>query len=126
MRAHEFISEGKKGKVPKRHKVAQPGGYKFMDDATDRTYHLNQIMKAVAMSDGSSTKALKMNDESFVGKNNVAYPYSDLEHNMMQQAFNTVSPTKSHEMIKGRDSNELAEVNKTSPVANRPKDFRKK
>lgn len=126
MRAYEFINEGKKGKVPKRHREAQPGGYKFMDDATDRTYHLNQIMKAAAMSDGSSTKALKMNDESFAGKNNVAYPYSELEHTMMQQAFNTVSPTKAKEMIKGRTSDELDIVNKVSPTAKRPKDFRKK
>ena len=126
MRASEFINEGKKGKVPKRHHEAQPGGYKFMDDATDRTYHLNQIMKAAAMSDGSSTKALKMSDESFAGKNNVAYPYSDLEHNMMQQAFNTVSPTKAKEMIKGRDSSELETVNKTSPVVANRRNYRKK
>ena len=126
MRAHEFISEGKKGSVPKRHNAAQPGAYKFTDNGTDRTYHLNQIMKAVAMADGSSTKAIKMDDESFVGKNNLAYPYSDLEHNMMQQAFNTVSPTQAKQMIKGRDSNELDIVNKTSPVASRPKDHRKK
>ena len=78
------------------------------------------------MADGSSTKALKMDDESFAGKNNVAYPYSDVEHNMMQQAFNTVSPTQSKQMIKGRDSSELGSVNKTSPVAKRPTDHRKK
>ena len=125
MRASEFVNESK-GKVPKRHNKAQPGAYKFKDDGTDRTYHLNQIMKAVAMADGSSTKAMKMDDESFVGKNNLAYPYSELEHNMMQQAFNTVSPTQAKAMIKGRDSSELDVVNKTSPVATRPKDYRKK
>ena len=126
MRANEFINEGTKGSVPKRHDASQPGAYKFKDDGTDRTYHLNQIMKAVAMADGSSTKALKMDDESFVGKNNVAYPYSEVEHNMMQQAFNTVSPTQANQMIKGRDSSELDSVNRTSPVATRPKDYRKK
>lgn len=126
MRAHEFISEGTKGAVPKRHSKAQPGGYKFMDDSTDRVYHLNQIMKAAAMADGSSTKAMKMDDESFAGKNNLAYPYSEVEHNMMQQAFNTVSPTQAKQMIKGRDSSELDVVNKVSPVAKRPKDHRKK
>lgn len=125
MRAHEFINEGKKGSVPKRHNAAQPGAYKFMDNGTDRTYHLNQIMKAVAMADGSSTKALKMDDESFAGRHNLAYPYSELEHNMMHQAFNTVSPTQAKEMIKGRDSNELDIVNKVSPI-NPRKDYRKK
>jgi hypothetical protein len=126
MRASEFLNEGDKGKVPKRHNTAQPGAYKFRDNGTDRTYHLNQIMKAVAMADGSSTKALKMDDESFAGKNNLAYPYTDVEHTMMQQAFNTVSPTQAKQMIKGRDSSELDIVNKTSPVASRPKDYRKK
>jgi hypothetical protein len=125
MRASEFVNESK-GKVPKRHNKAQPGAYKFKDDGTDRTYHLNQIMKAVAMADGSSTKAMKMDDESFVGKNNLAYPYSELEHNMMQQAFNTVSPTQAKAMIKGKESKELDFVNKSSPIASRPKDFRKK
>lgn len=125
MRASEFVNESK-GKVPKRHNKAQPGAYKFMDNGTDRTYHLNQVMKAVAMADGSSTKAMKMDDESFAGKNNLAYPYSDLEHTMMQQAFNTVSPTQAKKMIKGRDSSELDIVNKISPVASRPKDHRKK
>ena len=47
-------------------------------------------MKAVAMANGSSTTAMKMDDESFAGKHNIAYPYSDLEHTMMQQAFNTI------------------------------------
>jgi hypothetical protein len=126
VRASEFINEGTKGSVPKRHHAAQPGAYKFRDNGTDRTYHLNQIMKAVAMADGSSAKALKMDDESFAGKNNLAYPYSDVEHTMMQQAFNTVSPTQAKHMIKGRDSTELDIVNKTSPVASRPKDHRKK
>jgi hypothetical protein len=126
VRASEFLNEGDKGKVPKRHNTAQPGAYKFRDNGTDRTYHLNQIMKAVAMADGSSTKALKMDDESFAGKNNLAYPYTDVEHTMMQQAFNTVSPTQAKQMIKGRDSSELDSVNKTSPVASRPKDYRKK
>jgi hypothetical protein len=125
VRASEFLNEGDKGKVPKRHNTAQPGAYKFRDNGTDRTYHLNQIMKAVAMSDGSSTKALKMDDESFAGKNNLAYPYTDIEHTMMQQAFNTVSPTQAKQMIKGRDSSELDSVNKTSPI-NPRRDYRKK
>ena len=125
MRAHEFISEGTKGSVPKRHNKSQPGAYKFMDNGTDRTYHLNQITKAVAMADGSSTKALQMNDESFVGKNNVAYPYSELEHNMMMQAFNTVSPTNAQKMIPSNRSTELDSVNKSSPIKPR-KDYRKK
>lgn len=125
MRASEFVNESK-GKVPKRHTKAQPGAYKFMDNGTDRTYNLNQIMKAVAMADGTSTKALKMDDESFAGKNNLAYPYSEAEHVMMQQAFNTVSPTQAKQMIKSRDSKELDSVNKSSPMKANTRNYRKK
>lgn len=125
MRASEFVNEGKKGSVPKRHNKAQPGGYKFADDGTDRTYNLNQVMKAVAMSDGSSTKALKMDDESFAGKNNMAYPYSPIEHTMMQQAFNTVSPTHAKSIINKNTSGELDLVHKVSPM-NARRDYRKK
>lgn len=124
MRAQEFIFENKKGKVPRRHKAAQPGGYKFMDDGTDRIYHLNQIMKAAAMSDGGKNPIV-MNDESFVGKHNVAYPYSELEHNMMNQAFKSVSPTHAHSLIRDHHSKETDDTHKISPVQAR-RDYRKK
>lgn len=124
MRASEFINEGSLGKVPKRHRAAQPGGYKFTDDGSDRIYNLNQIMKAVAMSDGSSTKPLDMDDESFAGKHNMAYPYSQIEHDMMQQAFNTVSPTNAKRIIDKNNSSELKSINKTSPMKAR-RDYRK-
>lgn len=123
MRASEFVRESK-GKVSKRHSKAQPGGYKFSDDGTDRTYNLNQIMKAAAMSDGSSTRPLKMNDESFAGTHNMAYPYTELEHRMMKQAFATVSSTKSHELIRHHGSQELDCTHKISPIKPR-RDYRK-
>ena len=126
MRASEFINEATKGKVPKRYDASQPGAHSFSDGGVDRIYHLNQIMKAVAMSDGSSTKPLDMDDESFAGKNNMVYPYSDIEDRMMKQAFNTVSPTTSKNLISNRGSNELDSVNRASPVAKRPTDHRRK
>lgn len=126
MRASEFINEASKGTVPKRYNASQPGAHSFSDGGVDRIYHLNQIMKAVAMSDGSSTKPLEMDDESFAGKNNMVYPYSDIEDKMMQQAFNTVSPTTSKNLISNRGSNELESTHKVSPVAKRPTDYRKK
>ena len=126
MRASEFINEGSKGKPPESHQHAHTGGYKFADDGTDRTYHLNQVMKAVAMSDGSSTKPLKMDDESFAGKNNMAYPYSPIEHTMMQQALNTVSPSSVKSIPGDNRSAEHPDTHRVSPVAKRPTDHRKK
>lgn len=125
MRAAEFITESHPGTVPEEHKKAVQGAYKFRDDGTDRTYNLNQIMKAAAMSDGSSTKALQMDDESFAGKNNMAYPYTEVEHNMMKQAFNTVGGTHSHDLVRDHGSKELDSVHKISPIARKPRDYRK-
>ena len=116
MRADEFINEGKKGRTPRHHHKAQPGGYKFGDDGTDRIYHLNQIMKAAACADGRSNKAIDMDDESFAGKNNMAYPFSELEHNMMKQAFKTVRGNNAEELIRNHKSQEPEDTHKISPV----------
>lgn len=115
MRASEFINEGKKGKTPKHHHTAQPGAYKFMDNGTDRIYHLNRIMNAAACSDGSG-KPIDMDDESFVGKANMAYPYSELEHRMMKQAFKSVRGNNAEELIRSHTSEEPEDTHKTSPV----------
>jgi hypothetical protein len=117
MRATEFIIEANKGKMHSHHADASQGAYKFKDDGTDRIYHLNQIMKAASMADGKSTKALKMDDESFAGKNNMAYPYTEEEHNMMKQAFNTVSPTTSTELVRDHRSKEPEDTHRTSPMS---------
>jgi hypothetical protein len=115
MRAEEFVTEGKSGKMHDHHASATQGAYKFRDDGTDRIYHLNQIMKAAAMSDGKSTKALDMDHESFAGKNNMAYPYTEEEHTMMKQAFNTVSPSDATTLVRDHKSSEPEDTNKVSP-----------
>lgn len=117
MRAKDFVTEGgKKGKIGHHHNKAQPGAYKFRDNGTDRAYHLNRIMSAAAMADGKSNKPLDMDDESFVGKSNMAYPYSELEHNMMRQAFKTVRANHTEELIKSHKSLEPDDTHKVSPV----------
>lgn len=116
MRAKELINEnGKLGNVPNSHNKSQPGAYKFRDNGFDRIYHLNQIMKAAAMADGSLNE-INMDDESFVGKHNMAYPYSELEHKMMQQAFKTVRANHAEALIKNHKSQEPDYINKISPV----------
>jgi hypothetical protein len=120
MRAYEFISEAKKkGKKPKMHdwhEGPSTGSYRFMDDGTDRIYHLNRIMMAAAMADGKSTKPVDSAIVSFAGKNNMAYPYSEIEHNMMKQAFNTVSPHTGTTLVGDHRSLEPKDTHKTSPV----------
>jgi hypothetical protein len=119
MRAYEFIAEAstkKRGAVPHNHQHAAQGIIRFKDDGSDRLYNLNQVMKATAMADGKSTKAVDMDYESFAGKNNMAYPYTEVEHNMMRQALNTVGDSRHKDLVKDHRSMEVPETHKVSPV----------
>lgn len=82
MRASEFITERKKGKISKIHHQATKGLHTF----TDSTYDLNRVMMAVAASDGQSPP--KIDAESWIGnKVNTAHPYSEIEHDMLKAAY---------------------------------------
>jgi hypothetical protein len=116
MRASEFISEAKPtGKVSKDLKHKSQGAIKMRDvGGYDRTYHLNRIMMAAGMSDGSG-KAVDMDSASFVEKYNVAFPYTDAEHLMVMAAMATI-PTDGQELEKRSKSEELPDTNIKSPV----------
>ena len=118
MRARDFINESTVGSIPTEHEHASKGTYRFRDSGgIDRLYNLNQVMKAAAMSDGHSTKAVDMDNESFAGKNNMAYPYTEVEHTMMKQAFNTVDDTEASDLIRDHRSMEMDDVHKVSPLS---------
>lgn len=119
MRAREFISEARPtGKMPGDLANAHQGSIRMRDvGGYDRTYHLNRLWMATAMSDGSSKKPLDMDSASFVEKFNIAFPYSDIEHLMVLQAMATI-PTDGKELQKRSKSEEAKDVNTTSPVAN--------
>ena len=93
-----------------------PGEWLFRDDGTVRAYNLNRIMMATAMADGKNTTPLEMDQASWVEKNNVARPYSEEEHKMMQQAFATVPGQETHS-VKHHKSVETDDTDKHSPVA---------
>jgi hypothetical protein len=119
MRAREFISEAKpkEKQIPAGAITAGQGAIISRDvGGYDRTYHLNRIMMATAMADGRSNKPVDMDSESWVEKYNVAFPYTDLEHAMMMQAFATI-PTDGAELSKRGKSEEPTDTNKVSPVA---------
>ena len=71
---------------------------------------------AAAMADGKNTRPVDMDSASFVEKYNVAFPYTDIEHMMIMQAMATI-PTDSKELAKRSKSQEPADTNKVSPVA---------
>ena len=120
MRAREFVSESK-GSMDKNAANATKGAYKFKDSGIDRVYNLNQVMKAAGMADGRTTAPVSMDHESFAGKNNMAYPYTEEEHKMMKAAFATVGDTDAVELVRDHRSLEADDTQKKSPIASRPK-----
>jgi hypothetical protein len=116
MRAQEFINESKsKGKLTKRQGNSSVGLDVFRDkEFADRIYELNRVMMAAAMADGINP--IKIDHESWAGRQNVAAPYSPVEQKMLAQAFAAVGSTHS-DLAKGDlRSLELPNTNTVSPV----------
>lgn len=115
MKIKDIIVENKGGSRPANADYADTGEWKFRDvGGYDRTYNLNRIMMAAAMADGSN-KPVDVDPASWVEKYNVARPYSEVEHNMMKQAFKTVNSDYKHSE-KDHKSKETPDTHKTSPV----------
>jgi hypothetical protein len=116
MRAQEFVVEHKKGQISKRLQNATVGLHTFVDNEhMDRTYELNRIMMAVAMADGTDAP-VKIDSESWAGRNDVAAPYTDVEEKMMHQAFKAIGSAH-RDLNKGDTrSQEHPAVNTTSPM----------
>ena len=115
MRAREFVVETQT-QLHKDHHGPMPGIYNFRDDGIDRIYNLNRIMMAAAMADGKSTKAIpNCASSSWNDKYNTAHPYTEEEHMMLKQAFNTV-PSNTHHMVSDHRSTEPETIHKVSPI----------
>ena len=91
MRANEFLKEARKGKISKRQQQSTRGLNIFADNQFDRQYDLNRVMMAVACSDG--VNPIDMNSESWVGKNNTAHPYTEIEQDMLNLAYKAAGIT---------------------------------
>jgi len=115
MRANEFISEAKTGKIRKRFRYATKGLHKFRDESlADRVYELNRIMMAVASTDGITMP--EFDSESWAGRYDIAAPYTEAEHNMLKMAY-AVNGTEFKDLNKGDlRSQEVPDTYTTSPV----------
>jgi hypothetical protein len=114
MRAHEFITESGKGKVSDRQQQSTVGLNIFATTQYDRTYDLNRVMMAVASTDGVTVPDL--NRESWVGKNNTAHPYTQVEQDMLKIAYKAAG-IPFQDLNKGDlDSEELDSANIESPM----------
>jgi len=115
MRATEFVAEDKVGKISKRNRYATVGLQTFKDvQGYDRVYEINRVMMAVASTDG--TFVPDVDAESWVGRHNVAAPYTKEELNMLDKAYKAIG-SEFHDLNHGDiNSDEHPAVNITSPV----------
>lgn len=124
MRATEFIVEAKKGKISKRQQSASRGLNTFHDtEKANSDYVLNRVMMAVACSDG--TTPIKMNKTSWVGKERTAQPYTEVEQNMLKQAYKAAGATWTDVNKGDMDSEELTNTN-TQSIAKPFKGYKRK
>lgn len=114
MRAIEFISENRKGKLSKRQQQPTRGLNLFADNQFDRQYDLNRVMMAVACSDG--VNPIVMDQESWVGKNNTAHPYTKQEQDMLKMAYKAAGITYTDLNHGDLDSEELGSTNTQSTI----------
>ena len=118
MRAHEFITEESHGthagKISKRQQQSTVGLNVFAISQYDRTYDLNRVMMAVASTDGEIIP--DMEQESWVGKQNTAHPYTKVEQDMLKIAYKAAG-IPFEDLNKGDlDSEELDSANIESPI----------
>lgn len=117
MKIDDIIVEGHIGKKPVS-TYADTGEWQFQDaGGIDRVYNLNRVMMAAAMADGKSTKPVDMDQESWTEKRNIARPYTEIEHIMMQAALNTVDSDYKH-TEKDHRSSEQPTTYTVSPCLN--------
>jgi hypothetical protein len=121
LKINEIITEGQKvGAAPENIQHSSHGQIRFRDKGGyDRTYNLNRVMMAAAMSDGSGEK-VDMDQSSWVEKYNLALPYTEEEREMMKSALDTVDSEYDDGGIRILSA-EDSEVNTLSSVPARKK-----
>jgi len=115
VRAREFVSEARTGKLGARRQYATRGLNKFRDlEGRDRFYELNRVMMAVAGADGKNP--ISVPGESWTGTFNTAHPYTEIEQDMLKQAYRAVG-SEYHDLNSGDfESQELPGTNIESPL----------
>lgn len=117
MKIKDIIMEDEKGQGPisQRFQRATVGLDKFRDhDLADRFYELNRVMMAAAAANGKDP--IDVDPESWVGRYNIANPYTPEEQEILKQAFKAVG-SEWHDLNKGDfRSQEVKSTNKKSPI----------
>jgi hypothetical protein len=116
MRAQEFVSEARVGKISKHQQQSTRGLNIFSKkiDSYDRLYDLNRLMMAVASSDG--VNPIEIDSESWVGKHNTTHPYTREEQDMLKLAYKAAG-LEYRDLNNGdMDSEEVESTNTQSPL----------
>lgn len=116
MRAREFVSEEKVGKISKRYQKPTVGLDVYSDaERWNSDYVSYRLGMAVACADGHNS--INIDARSWVGKQKSASPYTPQEQEMLVQAFKAVGADYT-DMNKGDlKSKELDSTGTVSPVA---------
>jgi len=115
MKIQDIIIEGKKGHLPKHVINAMHKTHTYSDGyRTDGTMNFYRVGMAAAMADGSG-KPVDVDERTWFSTRNVSVPYSDLEHEMMHQAFKAVN-TNLENPVSDQRSREADDTNKSSPI----------
>jgi hypothetical protein len=121
MRAKEFIVEKKEGKLTKRQQQSTRGMHRYGDsEHVSGDYTAFKLGQAVAMADGSNN-ALDIDSKSWVGKRKTVHPYSQVEADMLKQAYKAVGADWEDLNHGNMNSEELDSTSKFGPVPDRKK-----
>jgi hypothetical protein len=118
MKINEILSENtqKSGPISQRFQRATVGLNKFRDnDMADRYYELYRVMLAAASVNGKDP--IDVDPESWIGRYNIATPYTAEEQAMLKQAFQAIG-SEWHDLNNGDyRSQEVTSTYKASPIA---------
>jgi len=89
MRAVEFITEVKSGKITKRQQYGTVGLHLYKPtNGSNSTYTLNRLMMALASV--SDQDEIDIDAESWIGTRKSSHPYTDVEDKMLKNAYKAI------------------------------------
>ena len=117
MRSLEFITEKKVGKITKRQQQSTRGVNIYSDgEQVNGDYTSYRLGMAVAGADGKTP--VKMDSKSWIGKKKTTHPYSQVEQDMLKDAYRAVGAVYTDLNHGDMTSKELEGTNTVRPVAN--------
>lgn len=116
MKLREILSEVRAGKLGHRYQQPTRGVNVYSDgEKSSGDYTEYRLGLALACSDGKTP--IDIDPKTWYGKKKLAFPYTDLEQDMLKQGYKAVGANYKDLNHGDLRSQELESTNKTSPVA---------